>query len=57
MFHWKLKQRHRLLQHVQEKQPLQTPLGVWWIIIVALSHVFDPISVTMATKQAQNLVI
>jgi hypothetical protein len=42
---------------VQDKQPLQTPLGVWWIITAALSSVFDSISVTMATIQAQNLVI
>ena len=57
MLEWKLKHCRRLLQHVQVKQPLQAPLGAWWIIAAALSHVFDSISVTLATIQAQNLVI
>lgn len=42
---------------MQDKQPLQTPLGVWWITVVALSPIFHFISVTVATIQARNLVI
>ena len=59
MLHWKLKhRRRRLLQHVQDNQPkLQVPMGVWWIIVAALLHVFDSISVTLAIIQARNSVI
>ena len=57
MLQWKLKHRRGLLQHVQDKQPLQAPLGVWWIIATTLSHVFNSISITMATIQTRNLVI
>ena len=42
---------------MQNKQPLQTNLGVWWIIATTLSPVFDSISVTLATIQTRNLVI
>lgn len=57
MLHWILKHRHRLHQHVQDKQPLQVPLGVWWINTAEVLHIFDSISVTLATIQMQNLVI
>ena len=51
------KHRRCLFQHVQDKPSLQAPLGVWWIIAVALLPVFDSISMTLATIQTQKLVI
>jgi hypothetical protein len=46
---WFLEHRHRLMIHVADKRPVQTPSTQWWVIVGALAPLFERIIVTFAT--------
>ncbi|CAK9208743.1 unnamed protein product [Sphagnum troendelagicum] len=54
---WLLEHRHRLMIHVANKRPVQTPSMQWWVTAGALAPLFERIAVTFAMLQSSNLVM
>jgi hypothetical protein len=57
MLKWFLHHRHRMLQYIKEKQPIQAPLPTWWILCNAVAPLFEMMQVTFAKLQCQDLVM
>ncbi len=47
----------RLLQYIEEKQPIQASSLVWWILCVVVAPLFETMQVTFAKLQCQDLVM
>jgi hypothetical protein len=43
--------------HNATKRPVQAPSEMWWVIVVAISPLFDRIVITFTKIQARNIVI
>jgi hypothetical protein len=41
MFKWFLRHHCRLLQYIEEKQPIQASSSAWWILCVAVAPLFE----------------
>jgi hypothetical protein len=54
---WFLEHRRRLMIHVADKRPVQAPSTQWWVIVGALTPLYERIAVTFVTFQSPNLVI
>ncbi|CAM6011352.1 unnamed protein product [Sphagnum balticum] len=57
MLKWFLHHRCRLLQYIEEKQPIQAPSPAWWILCVVVAPFFEMMQVTFAKLQCQDLVM
>jgi hypothetical protein len=53
MLKWFLHHRRRLLQYIEEKQPIQA----WWILCVAIAPLFEMMQVMFPKLQCQDLVM
>jgi len=56
MFKWFLHHHCRLLQYIEEKQPIQALLREWWILCAAIAPLFETMQVTFTKLQCQDLV-
>jgi hypothetical protein len=43
--------------HNVAKHPIQVPLEMWWVIVAAISPLFDRIAIMFTKIQARNIVI
>jgi hypothetical protein len=57
MFKWFLHHRCRLLQYIEEKQPIQALSPAWSILCVVITPLFETMQVTFAKLQCQDLVM
>jgi hypothetical protein len=57
ILHWLLQNYCRLMIHNATKRPVQAPSEMWWVIVVAISPLFNRIVITFTKIQARNIVI
>jgi hypothetical protein len=57
ILHWLLQNYRRLMIHNTVKRPVQESSKMWWVIVAAISPLFDRIVITFTKIQARNIVI
>ena len=57
MLSWLLAHRRRLLAHFDQKNPLEAPGALWWLIAGAILLLFERIAITFTTVQSPVMVI
>jgi hypothetical protein len=57
MLQWLLDQRTRILQHVEEKNPVQSPTPGWWVMAAALCPLYQHCNVLTTKLQSPELVV
>ena len=50
---WLLEHRRRLVAHFEEKEPVQAPAPLWWVIAGAVQPFFERIAFTFTTVQSR----
>jgi len=54
---WLLEHRRRLVAHFEEKEPVQAPAPLWWVIAGAAQPFFERIAFTFTTVQSPMMVL
>jgi len=57
ILHWLLQNYRRLMIHNAAKCPVQASSKMWWVIVAAISPLFDRIAIKFTRIQAHNIVI
>ncbi|PTQ32361.1 hypothetical protein MARPO_0099s0002, partial [Marchantia polymorpha] len=54
---WILQHRVKLFNHIESRNPIQSPSKPWWIMATAVTSMFDTVAVTFAILQSRDLVL
>lgn len=54
---WILQHRVELFNHIESRNPIQSPSKPWWIMATAVTSMFDTVAVTFAILQSRDLVL